>query len=210
MTAPVAVRVRLATPQDALALPIIDRSAGTLFREVPTLAWLADGEVMPAERHLEWIAQGTVWVAVPDAPDEPDAPEGREASAGNDGRAGREVSRMHDTAGAPVAFLDAEVFGDELHVWEISVHRDWQSRGIGRALLTKAAEYCEGRALAAMTLTTFRDVPWNAPFYATLGFAPVPEADLNARLRQVLAHEAQIGLPAAQRCAMRRAMAAID
>ena len=43
-----------------------------------------------------------------------------------------------DPDDAPVGLLDAEVFGTALHVWELSVHRSWQGRGIGRAVLDAA------------------------------------------------------------------------
>ena len=45
-----------------------------------------------------------------------------------------------------------------------------------------------------MTLCTFRDVPWNAPFYAALGFAPI--ASPEPALARLLAHEIALGLTA--------------
>ncbi|MDR3399905.1 MAG: GNAT family N-acetyltransferase [Pandoraea sp.] len=166
-------RIRVATPDDAPALPRVDRSAGELFRLLPELAWLADGAGMPVARHRELIMKGVAWVAV-------------------------------DQDDKPVAFLEAEVFGDELHVWEVSVHRDWQSRGLGRALMAAASGHAAHTGLAALTLTTFRDVPWNGPFYTRLGFVPIAAPDLSERLRKVLAHEVAAGLPEARRCAMRQ------
>jgi hypothetical protein len=53
-----------------------------------------------------------------------------------------------------------------------------------------------------VTLTTFRDVPWNAPYYARLGFAVIDEAYFDERLREVFAREVRIGLPVERRCAM--------
>ena len=54
-----------------------------------------------------------------------------------------------------------------------------------------------------MTLTTFRDVVWNAPFYAQSGFRVVEDDALCARLGGVLANEVAHGLPGERRCAMR-------
>lgn len=167
------VKVRPATLADAEALPTIDRDAGQVFRQFSELAWLADGEGMPVERHRAFIAKGAAWVGV-------------------------------NKNNAPVGFLDAEVIGGELHVWEMSVHRDWQGRGLGRALMAAASAYATRAGLAALTLTTFRDVPWNGPFYERLGFAAIPPSGLSARLRQVLADEVAGGLPKDRRCAMRR------
>ena len=45
--------------------------------------------------------------------------------------------------------------------------------------------------LPAVTLTTFRDVPWNAPFYARLGFRVI-EA-LSPGLQAIRDHERDIG-----------------
>ncbi len=47
-------------------------------------------------------------------------------------------------------------------------------------------------------LTTFRDVPWNMPFYARLGFDEVAPNELTPALRAVLADEARRGLDPAR------------
>ena len=56
--------------------------------------------------------------------------------------------------------------------------------GIGRALLEKAIADARRRRLVALTLTTFRDVIWNAPFYQKLGFRVMDDAQAGERLRQ--------------------------
>ena len=55
---------------------------------------------------------------------------------------------------------------------------------------------------SAITLTTFRDLPWNGPFYARLGFEEVTALDAHPRLAGELALEADHGLPVERRCAM--------
>lgn len=107
-----------------------------------------------------------------------------------------------DDAGEPVGFLAAETFGADLHVWELDVQADRQGQGLGRRLLGAAIDWGRTRRLDALTLTTYRDVPWNAPFYASLGFREVSGAELSVRLAQVLALEASKGLAPAERCAM--------
>ena len=108
-----------------------------------------------------------------------------------------------DAEDGPVGFLAAERFGAELHIWELSVRRERQGRGIGRRLLAEACAAAEGMGLAVATLTTFRDVPWNAPFYAKVGFTLVEDEALDERLARVLAYERELGLPGERRCAMR-------
>ncbi|KAA3452265.1 GNAT family N-acetyltransferase [Mesorhizobium sp. SARCC-RB16n] len=103
----------------------------------------------------------------------------------------------------PVAFLSAEIQDDTLHIWELAVRLERQRSGIGRALLENAITNAKERHVAAITLTTFRDVNWNAPFYRTLGFLMLDDAQTGERLRQVLLREVEHGMPASRRCAMR-------
>jgi hypothetical protein len=62
-----------------------------------------------------------------------------------------------------------------------------------------AAEGCD-----SVTLTTFRGVRWNMPFYARLGFEVVPRSELDAPLARVVDAEARRGLDPAGRVVMRR------
>lgn len=103
----------------------------------------------------------------------------------------------------PVAFLSAEIQDDALHIWELAVRLDRQRSGIGRAMLETAVADARRRRLVALTLTTFRDVIWNAPFYQKLGFRVMDDAQAGERLRQVLRREVEHGMPASRRCAMR-------
>jgi GNAT superfamily N-acetyltransferase len=107
----------------------------------------------------------------------------------------------------PVAYLIAEPVDDALHIEQVSVHADWAHRRIGRALLERAAERAIADRLAALTLTTFTEVAWNAP-YARCGFEPIPEAALTPGLRKILANEAAHGLGRWPRICMRRALPA--
>ena len=106
-----------------------------------------------------------------------------------------------DQTNGVIAFLNAEVHGNALHVWQMSVHSEHQKKGIGRALALAAEQWARASRLTALTLTTFRDVPWNARFYASCGFQII-EADLSPMLRDTLKSEGQAGLPMDQRCAM--------
>jgi GNAT superfamily N-acetyltransferase len=111
------------------------------------------------------------------------------------------VAVEHDDR--PVAFLSAEIQDDTLHIWELAVRLDRQRLGIGRALLEMAIANARQGRLVALTLTTFRNVIWNAPFYQKLGFRVLDDAQAGERLRQVLRREVEHGMPASRRCAMR-------
>lgn len=100
-------------------------------------------------------------------------------------------------------FLAAEQAGIELHIKEVSVLSQHQGHGIGRRLIESARAHAEAAGLSAITLTTFRDVPWNGPFYAKLGFEVLVAFSIGPRLASILAQEAERGLPSERRCAMR-------
>ena len=55
-----------------------------------------------------------------------------------------------------------------------------------------------------MTLTTFTDVPWNAPYYRRLGWTTIDETDLSPGLARVVERETAHGLSRWPRVAMRR------
>jgi len=99
-------------------------------------------------------------------------------------------------------FLASQPFQRELHIWEMDVHPCFQRRGIGAGLLRASQIDARNSGFRAMTLTTFRDLAWNAPFYERLGFEEVTALDAHPRLAAELANEADAGLPAERRCAM--------
>jgi GNAT superfamily N-acetyltransferase len=104
----------------------------------------------------------------------------------------------------PIAFVAASLENAELHIWEFAVRIECQRRGIGRRFLQRFVAEAAAARIAAITLTTFRDVPWNAPFYGAMGFDVVEKLD--PRLAGLLEAEVRKGLPAARRCAMRKRM----
>ena len=65
------------------------------------------------------------------------------------------------------------------------------------------SSYGREAGLAAMTLTTFADVPWNAPYYGRLGWRVLSPADLSPGLVRIREHEAARDLDRWPRVAMR-------
>ncbi len=98
------------------------------------------------------------------------------------------------TADVPVAYLIADRVDGNLHVEQVSVHPGYARRGIGRSLLDHLADRAAADAVPALTLTTFRDVPWNAPYYARCGFAVLGDEAVGPELRAVREEEAALGL----------------
>lgn len=108
-----------------------------------------------------------------------------------------------DADDRPIAFLCAGITGDAMHIWQLAVTAECQGQGLGRSLILAAIAHARVSALAAVTLTTFRDLPWNELFYRKLGFSTLAADELDVRLAQILANEAAHGLPPERRCAMR-------
>ncbi len=106
-------------------------------------------------------------------------------------------------ADRPIGFLSGEVCGCDLHIWALAVHSDHQRSGRGFALINTAIDWAKKHGLAGVTLTTFRDVPWNEPFYRHAGFQTLCDDQACSRLKDLLRDEVEHGLPGEQRCAMR-------
>jgi ribosomal protein S18 acetylase RimI-like enzyme len=93
----------------------------------------------------------------------------------------------------PWAYLLIEVVDGNAPVEQISVHPGHAQR-LGKTLLDTAAAWAAERGLAALTLTTYSDVPWNAPYYQRLGFQIMAEAQITNGLRPIHEHEEARGL----------------
>ena len=77
----------------------------------------------------------------------------------------------------PVGLCRIDAVGSGAHLEQLSVDPDHGRRGIGRTLLRAACEWSRAEGYDELTLVTYRDVPWNGPFYASEGFAEVGPAD---------------------------------
>jgi GNAT superfamily N-acetyltransferase len=109
-----------------------------------------------------------------------------------------------DAADAPLGFLLAEPVEKWLHLLELDVHPGAQGRGLGAALIDAAAAAAPGFGCDRLSLTTFIDIPWNAPWYRRLGFGEIAAADQPDWLAGILVSETETGLDPANRCAMIR------
>jgi GNAT superfamily N-acetyltransferase len=172
--------IRLADDDDLPELPALEASAAHLFARIPGLEGLAGTTTTTLESLQRIQGDGQIWVA----------------------------QGLEDPwFGELVAMACALRFGADLHIEELSVRADAQGRGLGRAVLAAMLEAALDDGCTGATLTTFRDVPWNGPFYASMGFREVSGTDLPAHLKAALEAEAARGiLPMDRRCAMRLAL----
>lgn len=168
--------VRLARPEDLYRLPEIEASAATLFRDEGLEVFQGETADTPID-----VTPAEVWASI---------------------MANGLLWVMAEPSGPPGAFLAARIEENRLHILEFDVHREHQGQGLGRRLLAFAIEEARRQGLAGLSLTTFRDAPWNAPFYASAGFAIVEGDDARGCLQAYLDREAARGLDPARRCAM--------
>ncbi|GAA4561535.1 GNAT family N-acetyltransferase [Planotetraspora kaengkrachanensis] len=104
----------------------------------------------------------------------------------------------------PVGFAMLGTVDGLAHLEQLAVHPDHGRRGIGTSLLDAACDAAVAAGAAAMTLTTFRDVPWNAPWYAGRGFAVVPAERWGPELTALVRHEHTLGIDMEPRVVMRK------
>ncbi len=90
-----------------------------------------------------------------------------------------------------------------LHLEELDVLPAYGRQGIGTRLVRTLCDGARDRGIAAVTLCTFRDVPWNAPFYQRLGFRILHEDELTPWLAARVQEEELAGLSRELRVAMR-------
>ena len=169
--------IRLARPDEVDALAGLERAAGEMFRQVGLDA-IADDPEPPAESYLDAIAAETIWMA--------------------------------ELGGEPVGYAWGEDLGGlgdpSPHLEQVSVPPAYGGRGIGTALVEETVAWARRVGGHELTLTTFRDVPFNRPWYEHRGFQVVADEELSERLRAVRAHETERGIDVAPRVVMRRAV----
>ena len=157
--------IRHATDHDHAALEEVERAADSLLTD----RFRAEDWPPPATAEEGRGAAGFVLVAVPSVTDEAT------------GRLDR-----------PVGFVQVLEGPDHAHLEQLSVAPAYGRRGIGRALVLAAQHESRRRGHTHLTLRTYADVPWNAPFYSRCGFEEsTPDTDF---LRALVAVEERLAL----------------
>jgi GNAT superfamily N-acetyltransferase len=112
------------------------------------------------------------------------------------------LALLEDT---PVGFAQVEpLSADVPHLHEIDVHPAHGRRGLGTRLVQAVCDWACATGYREITLTTFRAVAWNMPWYSRLGFVELPPEAWRDELRRQVASETARGLDPARRVAMVR------
>jgi GNAT superfamily N-acetyltransferase len=110
----------------------------------------------------------------------------------------------------PIAYLIADEVDGCCHIEQVSVHPNHSGYGVGRALIDQAARWARDEGRSGLTLTTFAEVPWNAPYYLRHGFQIMSPGQITPGLRRIRQREAARGLDAWPRVCMWRAVAPVQ
>jgi GNAT superfamily N-acetyltransferase len=111
-----------------------------------------------------------------------------------------------DAGDQPVGFALVKRKDGAAHLDELAVHPVHGRRGLGTALVEAVCGWAREQGLPSVTLSTLRDVPFNAPFYTRLGFVEMPETEAGPELRGVRRREQEAGFPMQRRLLMRRTL----
>ncbi|GAA0959308.1 GNAT family N-acetyltransferase [Kribbella koreensis] len=107
-----------------------------------------------------------------------------------------------DASDLAVGFVLVKLVDGCAHIEQVSVHPAHGRQGIGRALIDEVGRWAAEQGLPALTLSTFRNVAFNGPYYARLGFRELEV--LTPGLVEIQRQEAAMGLDPAERVFMRR------
>ncbi|WP_255212927.1 GNAT family N-acetyltransferase, partial [Burkholderia pseudomallei] len=91
-----------------------------------------------------------------------------------------------------------------LYLEEVDVAPEQAGRRIGSALIEAVAARARAAGARQVVLSTFRHVPWNAPYYRRLGFVELDGNTLDAALTAIRATHVAHGLDESQRVFMAR------
>lgn len=87
------------------------------------------------------------------------------------------LSLACEVDGRIAGFVIGEWQGEDVYLHELDVDPVFQRRGVGGALVRAFIDLAKAKRARDVYLATFRDPPWNAPFYRKVGFAAVSRDD---------------------------------
>jgi GNAT superfamily N-acetyltransferase len=122
-------------------------------------------------------------------------------------RTGRLLVATVNDIDSVVGFVRTRPLDGALHVEQVTVAPGWGGRGIGRSLMQAAEMLAVREGFTRMSLTTFRDIPFNGPFYAGLGWEALEDRHLTPGLASERHQEAAAGLDRWPRLAMVKVLA---
>jgi GNAT superfamily N-acetyltransferase len=104
------------------------------------------------------------------------------------------VILVAEREGELVGFACAEEVGGQGFYSLLCVHPAHAKRGLGRRLTEAIKAWSASRGYTSLTMTTYPDVPWNAPMFERMGFRIMDESELTPALLDIRREELASGL----------------
>jgi len=95
---------------------------------------------------------------------------------------------------SPIGFAFIETMDHGVHLDELDVLPEFGGKGIGTALVKKVCEWAKENELSSVTLTTYKNIPWNEPFYKKINFRVLSADEMPFQLYQLYLREHENGL----------------
>lgn len=183
----VSYEIRLANAADVPFLADIERAAAQQF--LPYLDWLEiSGDLLEGLTNMGFLLKAQMdrrlWVA----------------TLIDSAKTSAKTSLIRPVVG----FIVVKHLLESCFIVELDVHPDYGRLGIGSALVNACCEGAQQRGFDQVLLTTFRQVPWNIPFYQQLGFEVLPEQRWAAEIKSIVEYETRYGFVPEKRAVMRR------
>lgn len=109
-------------------------------------------------------------------------------------------------AGGILGFAAGRIADGCGYLLEVSVLPAFARQGLGGKLVERVALHYAAQGCAYLNLTTFRDVPFNRPFYEKLGFAVFEPDEGCPELQDIRRRERESMIETHPRVAMRRVL----
>lgn len=174
-------RLRLGTADDFEAIDRIGVTAVRRFDSIPELSHLKNVVGLTYDKFQQWLDDGKVFIV-------------------------EDISK----ADQPIGFASAFPKDDVLYVNEVVVDLDYQGKGVGGLLMGAIMDWARDRKknegkTSKVSLMTYAEVPWNAPWYRRFGFKEVDATSVGPKHVEKMKYDREVrdmNKPGYSRCCM--------
>jgi GNAT superfamily N-acetyltransferase len=106
-------------------------------------------------------------------------------------------------SGKALGFALADRINGDALLETLAILPEFSRGGLGRALVNAVREWARSQSANGLLVSTYRDIPWDAPFYARLGFAEVPHRQWTRHMHHLQRQATAAGHDPARRLWMR-------
>jgi GNAT superfamily N-acetyltransferase len=108
-----------------------------------------------------------------------------------------------DGSGKILGFALADRLDRDVVLETLSILPEFSRGGLGRALVDAVKNWAQAASAASLLVCTYRDIPWDAPFFVRLGFVEVPHRKWTVQMHCLQRKATAIGHDPARRLWMR-------